>query len=218
MLVEAAATRKAGCPAFLHRYFPPWSPPSYPLYPSLCSQQQPSPWDCSTIPKLQLPATAPSRGPALLPGICMAVTRTVWFSCHLCCPLIRCFTLSLECFSSDWDNCPHVGSGPLVQFPHLLRAGPVLQTLLFFPLVPCPTEFCMGLYILFHWSDILSVLLPWCSACTSVSEGVFLTYTLREMYSTSTYSSTILFPSPIFYFAESCFWLYWWYPFKNRSS
>ena len=120
---------------------------------------------------------------------------------------ISCFTLSLECFSSDSDNCPHVGSGPLVQFPHLLRAGPVLQTLLFFPLVPCPTEFCMGLYILFHWSDILSVLLPWCSACTSVSEGVFLMYTLREMYSTSTYSSTILFPSPIFYFAKSCFWL-----------
>ena len=41
------------CPAFLHRHFPPQSPPSYPLSPSLRSQQQPSPWDCSTIPKLQ---------------------------------------------------------------------------------------------------------------------------------------------------------------------
>ena len=37
---------------------------------SLHSQQQPSPWDCSTIPKLQPPATAPSRA-------CMAVARTV---------------------------------------------------------------------------------------------------------------------------------------------
>ena len=29
-----------------------------------------------------------------------------------------------------------MGIGPLLQFPHLLRAGPVLLTLLFFPLVP----------------------------------------------------------------------------------
>ena len=36
---------------------------------SLHSQQQPSPWDCSTIPKLQPPATVPSR-------VCMAVART----------------------------------------------------------------------------------------------------------------------------------------------
>ena len=28
----------------------------------------PLPWDCSTIPKLQLPAAAPSRGPASLSG------------------------------------------------------------------------------------------------------------------------------------------------------
>ena len=43
-----------GCLAFLHRHFPPQSPPSHPLCPSL-------PWRCSTIPKLQLPATAPSK-------------------------------------------------------------------------------------------------------------------------------------------------------------
>ena len=30
-----------GCLAFLHRHFPPWSPPSHPLDPSCCSQQQP---------------------------------------------------------------------------------------------------------------------------------------------------------------------------------
>ena len=46
------------------------------------------------------------------------------------------FTLSLKCFSSDSDNCPNVGIRPLLQFPHLPRAGPVLLTLLFFPLVP----------------------------------------------------------------------------------
>ena len=50
-----------------------------PHTPSIClsSQQQPSPWDCPTIPKLQFPATAPSRGPVSLSGVRMAVARTV---------------------------------------------------------------------------------------------------------------------------------------------
>ena len=65
-------------------------------------------------------------------------------------PQISCLTLSLKCFSSESDNCLDVGIGPLLQFPHPPRAGPVLLMLLFFPLVP--TEFCMGLYILFLWS------------------------------------------------------------------
>ena len=65
-----------GCLAFLHRHFPPRSP-SHPLNRSVCSQQQPSPWDCSTIPKLQLQAAAPSRGPAFLFRVCMAAARTV---------------------------------------------------------------------------------------------------------------------------------------------
>ena len=50
----------------------------------------------------------------------------------------------------------------------------------------------MGLYIRFPGQ----VLLPSpsrCSACTSVSEGVFLMDLWREVYSTSTYSSAILF-------------------------
>ena len=67
-----------GCPAFLHRHFPPQSPPSHPLDRSLCSQQQPSHGDYSTIPKLQLLATVPS-------WVCMVTARTVWFSFHLGC-------------------------------------------------------------------------------------------------------------------------------------
>ena len=66
-----------GCLAFLHRRFPPQSHPSHPLEPSLRSQQQPSPWDCFTIPKLQLPDTVPARGPAFLSGVYMAAARTV---------------------------------------------------------------------------------------------------------------------------------------------
>ena len=67
-------------------------------------------------------------------------------------PQLSCFTLSLECFSSDSDNCPHVRIRPLLQFPHPLRAGPVLPTLLVFPQLLHPTEFCVVPYFLFCWS------------------------------------------------------------------
>ena len=71
------------CLTSLHRHFPPRSPPSHPLDPSLHRQQQPSPWDCSTIPKLQLPAAVPSRGSSSLSTVCMAAARTVQFPFHL---------------------------------------------------------------------------------------------------------------------------------------
>ena len=106
------------------------------------SQQQPSPWDCSTIPKL--PA-APSR-------VCMAAARTlILIPFRL--PQISCFPLSLKCFSSDSDNCHKVGIRPLLQFPHLPRASQVLLILRFSsPWFLHPTKFCVGLYILFHCS------------------------------------------------------------------
>ena len=73
------------CLAFLLRHFSPQSPPSHPLDPSLHSQHQPSPWDCSTIPKIQFPVAVPSRRPSSLSGVFMAEARTVWFSFHLGC-------------------------------------------------------------------------------------------------------------------------------------
>ena len=74
-----------GCLAFLHRHFPPQSPSSHPLDLSLCRQRQPLPWDCFTIPKLQLPAAAPYRGSVSLSGVCMIAVRTGWFFFHLGC-------------------------------------------------------------------------------------------------------------------------------------
>ena len=62
------------CPPW---HFPPQSPPSHPFNTSFCRLQQPFPWDYSTIPKLQLPATAHSRRPAFLSRVCTAVARTV---------------------------------------------------------------------------------------------------------------------------------------------
>ena len=118
-----------GCQAFVHRHFPPQSPPSHPLDLSLHSQQQPLPWDCSTIPKLQL---QPFRGSMSLSGT-YGCSKDCLILIPFRLPQISYFTLSLKCFSSDSDNCPDVGIGPLLQFPHLLRAGPVLLTLLFSP-------------------------------------------------------------------------------------
>ena len=133
-----------GCLAFLHRHFPPQSPPSHPLDPSLRSQQQPSPWDCSTIPELQLPATAPSREPASLSWVCMAAAWTAWFSFHWHCCRSAVSLSVLNAFSSDSDHCLDVGIGLQLYFPHPPRAGPVLLTLLLFPLVPSSYQVLRG--------------------------------------------------------------------------
>ena len=108
-------------------------------------------------------------------------------------PQISCFTLSLKCFSSDSDNCPDVGLVPMFKFPYPLRAGPVLLTLLFFPLVPLSYRVLRDSIYSFPTGQVLLSALSWCSECTSVSEGVFLMYPWREIYSMYTYSSTILF-------------------------
>ena len=157
-----------GCLAFLHRYFSPQSPPSHPLDPFLHSQQQPS-----TIPKLQLPATVPSKGPESLSKVCITVARTLWFSFHLGCHRSAVW-LCLKCFSSDSDSCPNVGIGPLLQLPHIPTVGPVLLTLLFFP----PSSFVLPsfawFYTFFSAGQAFLCALSSCSACTSVSKGVFL--------------------------------------------
>ena len=58
-------------------------------------------------------------------------------------------------------------------------------------------------YIFFSTGQVLLPALSWCSACISVSEGVFLMYLWREIYSMSTYSSAILFsPAVIFFFSN----------------
>ena len=49
--------------------------------------------------------------------------------------------------------------------------------------------------IFFSAAQVLLSALSWCSACTTVSEGIFLMYPWREMCSMPTYSSAILFSS-----------------------
>ena len=57
-------------------------------------------------------------------------------------PHVSCFCL--KCFSSDSDNCPDVRIRPLLQFPHPLRAGPILFTFLYLPLVPLSYQVMCG--------------------------------------------------------------------------
>ena len=158
-----------GCQAFLHRHFPPQSPPSHPLHLSLCSQQQPSP--CSTESRIAPQSLNSSSQPLHLPGDlrpCLGYAW-LWKDCLLLIPFrlpqISCFTLTLKYFSSDLDNCPDAGIGPMPQFPHPPRAGPVLLTLLFFPLVP---SFCRVLC-----GSVYSFLLVRCSC--PLSAGVLHT-------------------------------------------
>ena len=58
-------------------------------------------------------------------------------------PQMSCFTLNLKCFSSD-SVAPMGGIGPLLRFPHLLSSGPILLTLLFFPIVPSSYQVLHG--------------------------------------------------------------------------
>ena len=69
-----------------------------------------------------------------------------------------------------------------------------------------------SLYRFFSTGQVLLSALSWCSECTSVSEGVFPRCLWREMYSISTYSSTILFsPKLNFYSLEnSTFFFFVW--------
>ena len=104
-------------------------------------------------------------------------------------PQISCFTLSLKGFSSDSDNCPEVGIGPRLQFPHLLRAGPVLLTLPFPPLV-------LSSYRVLCGSPYSVPLVRYsCPLSAGVLHALLglKVHSWWETYSTSTYSSTILF-------------------------
>ena len=89
-----------------------------------------------TIPTVLLPTSPTFRGPASLSGGMNGCGKDCLILIPFRLPQISCFTLSLKCFSSDSDNCPDVRIRPLLQLPYQLRAGPVLLTLLFFPIVP----------------------------------------------------------------------------------
>ena len=69
-----------------------------------------------------------------------------------------------------------------------------------------PSPFILPSFVWFHiffsTGQVLLSSLSWGSVCTSVSEGVFLMYLWKEMYSTSSYSSAILFS--LMYLLDPC--------------
>ena len=125
-----------------------------PWLPGLPPQASPSPVS-SLIPLIHLSAVNSSPRPGIAPQSPNSSSQPLhplrdlspsrgMYGCGKNCLIlilfrlsqISCFTVRLKCFFSDSDNCPDVGIRPLLQFPHLPRAGPILLTLLFFPLVP----------------------------------------------------------------------------------
>ena len=70
---------------------------------------------------------------------------------------------------------PWCGDGTPASVPHPPRAGPVLLTLLLFPPSSIFLPSFAWVYIFFSSGQ------SWCSACTSVSEGVFLIYPWRDV-------------------------------------
>ena len=100
----------------------------------------------STIPKLQLPVIVPS-------GVCMAVARTFWFSFDLGCHRSAVSLSALNVSSLTQAIAPVWGLDPCFSSPTCWEQVQSYKYFLIFPLVPSPTEFCVGLYSLFCWSD-----------------------------------------------------------------
>ena len=110
-------------------------------------------------------------------------------------PHISCFILSLKCHF--WlRQLPWHGDQTDASVPPPAKGRSSPTNIPVFPLVPSSYRvLCVSIYsfLLVRHSCPLSAGV---SACTSVSEGVFLMYSWREMYSTYTYLSAI-FKSPL---------------------
>ena len=128
---------------------PGFPPPAFPsMISSLTCPQSVSPQSTAALtpgllPKLQLPTIVPSRGPAFLSRVCMAVARTVWVSFHLGChrPAVSLSTLNVSTLIQTvvlmW------GSDPCFSFPtHQGQSS--ATTLLFFPLLPSSHQVLRG--------------------------------------------------------------------------
>ena len=151
-----------GCLAFLHRLS------HHNLLPHIPSISL-STVNSSPCPRIAPQSLNSSSNPCAFQGICAPVWGMYGYykDCLILIPFklpqISFFTLSLKCFSSDSDNWPAVGIGPLLQFSHQLRAGPVLLTLLFFPLVSSSYQvLCGSIYsfplVRYSWPLLAGVL------------------------------------------------------------
>ena len=142
---------------FLHRHFPDGLLSHIPSFHLSIVNSSPCPGIApqSLNSSFQLPAPVPCRGPASLSGVCMAVARIV---CVILTPFrlswICCFTLQqpqiLPLCPKQLLRCGDLT--PASVLPPARRRSSCAHSLIFFPSLLCPTEFCVVLYILFHWS------------------------------------------------------------------
>ena len=198
----------SGYSALLQRHSPPWSPPSCPAGLSPSSQQQPSPWDCSPVPMLQLPAAVYFRILGSLTRVHTAAARIVWFSLHSdshrSAASLSNSLKYFPCVSNDYFN---LGIWPLLQFP-----SPQVQVQsCSFSSFPLPSFVLLSFGSIYSFPVVRdSCLLSGSVLRDSASEGVFLMYPWREMYCTSGYSVAILSSSAVtllFYFL-GFFWFF----------
>ena len=108
----------------------------------------------------------PSRGPASLSRVCVAVGRTVWFSFYLGCHRSAVSLSAINVSPLTQTIAPVWGSVPALQ-----RAGPVLITLLFFPLVPSSYWVlygCIYSFLVVRSSCLLSAGVPHAHLCLKV--------------------------------------------------
>ena len=179
-----------GCLPFLHWHFPPQSPPS--------------------PPPIRLTAVNSSPHPGIALQSLNSSSQLLRLPVdHRCCPeyvwLWRRLSDSILFFLGCHRSAVSLSAlnvSPLTQLPWCGvqtpasvsppaegRSKPTNTSV--FP----PSSFILPsfawFYIFFSTGQVLLYPLSWCSARTSVSEGVFLMYLWREMYPTSTYSSTI---------------------------
>ena len=111
--------------------------------------------------------------------VCMAAARTVWFSFHLDCHKSA-VSLSLKCFS-DSDSCPNVRDWKPASVPPPAES---MSSPTNTPLSPAISFILLSFvwfYIFLSTGHVLQSALSWCSACTSVLEGVFLMYPEKDV-------------------------------------
>ena len=111
------------------------------------SEEPTSPWDCSPISMLQLPAAMLSRGLASLPGVCMGIFPTQGSNSNrIVCVIVIPFRRSqISCFTLQQPQMLHLCPKQLPRCGDLTPASvpspppcadPFLPTLLFLPLLP----------------------------------------------------------------------------------
>ena len=190
--------------AFLSQY----TPSQYtPLRPSCLSQQQILPWDCYTIPMLQLPATVPSRGLGPCPQYgWLQQEFSLWFSFCLYCHRSVASLSASNASPLSQIIAPMWESDPCSFSPSAKGWSSPINS----PLSP-PSFFVLlsfaWFYIFVSGGQVLLPALSWCSATCSVSEVLFLMYLWRKMYSMSIYCTALLFCLHSYCYclvAESC--------------